>query len=315
MTVTNLPVIDIGTGWDQADNNIQRVAAKIYQAATEIGFFYVCDHSIDAAETNAATEAARRFFDFPLEQKQTISVNQLNRGFMAMGNSTMHGADTYDLKEVLFWGPDTPKDDPDLLAGHPLVGKNRWPSFMPDLRSAIYPYYQSVLACGIRILQAIAVGLGLEQSFFQSRYHNPLGRGQLVYYPPQADERYGVAPHTDFGCITLLLQDSNGGLEVRGRDGEWIDAPPLPDTLVVNIGDLLQRWSNNRLISTEHRVINRSGNKRHSIAIFCDPDSNAVIDARDMELSRDELALYEPITAGEYIMSRNQASFAHYAAT
>ena len=112
--------------------------------------------------------------------------------------------------------------------------------------------------------------------------------------------------------MTLLLQDDCGGLEIQNRAGEWVQATPLADSLVVNIGDLLARWSNDRLKSTRHRVINRVTDRRYSIPVFCDPDCNAVIDPRDMGLRDGEEPLYEPVTAGDYIMGRNKMSFAHY---
>jgi len=203
-----------------------------------------------------------------------------------------------------------------VLAGVPMMAPNKWPdTVMPSLRPAVLAYHQAVSALGRRLLSAIALGLGLDPGFFASRYTKPLGRGQLVYYPPsegddEAEGRFGAAPHTDFGALTLLLQDMNGGLQVRNRDGEWIAATPIPDTIVCNIGDLLQRWSNDRLQSTLHRVINRSGRRRHSIAFFFDPDSRAVIDPRDM--AADEAPRHAPVTAGEHILGRNARAFAQY---
>ena len=176
--------------------------------------------------------------------------------------------------------------------------------------------WMSGLALVIMSLGLMALALDLPGDFFAQRYRRPLGRAQLIRYPPQppgaAHERYGVAPHTDFGCITLLLQDDSGGLVVRHRDGNWIPVPPIAGTLVVNIGDLLARWSNDRFASTPHRVVNRAPRHRHSIAVFCDPASDAVVDPRDMPLPAGMSPRYEPVSAGAYIAGRNRGAFAHY---
>ncbi|CAN0603342.1 unnamed protein product, partial [Ectocarpus sp. 12 AP-2014] len=203
---------------------------------------------------------------------------------MATGMSRLQGSATHDLKEVFFWGTDVADDDPDLLAGRPLVAKNQWPDqAFPRLQSELRPYYDAVCGVGAKVLSAIAVALDAPPDFFESRYISPLARGQMVYYPPstatdEAEQRFGVAPHTDFGVLTLLLQDQSGGLQVRTKSGLWVEAPPIAGTLVCNIGDLLQRWSNDRFSSTVHRVINRTKDARHSIPVFYDPNTKTKID-------------------------------------
>jgi isopenicillin N synthase-like dioxygenase len=236
---------------------------------------------------------------------------------MALGQATMYGARRPDRKEVFFFGPEVPADDPRVRAGIPLLGPNRWPPAMPELRGAVWAYAEATLGVGRRILGAVAASLGLSPDFFDSRYRAPLGRGQLLLYPPVAadapDDEFGVSPHTDFGCLTLVLQDASGGLEVRGENGAWIPVPPREGTLVVNVGDLLARWSNDRLPSTVHRVRHRSAQRRHSVAIFCDPDPEAVIDPRDMRLPAALAPRYDPVTVAGYILERNRGVFSHYA--
>jgi isopenicillin N synthase-like dioxygenase len=140
-----------------------------------------------------------------------------------------------------------------------------------------------------------------------------------VFYPPHPErhegELFGVAPHTDYGCITLLWQDEVGGLEVMTRAGAWVSATPIPGTLVVNIGDLLQRWSNERYFSNQHRVTNRSGRERLSIATFYDPDFTSMVDPRDLGLPSGEVPRHMPVSAGDYIMGRINASQKHHAKT
>jgi isopenicillin N synthase-like dioxygenase len=165
-------------------------------------------------------------------------------------------------------------------------------------------------------MAAIAVSLDQSPEFFDACYETPLARGQMVFYPPstiedEKEERFGVAPHTDFGVLTLLLQDNSGGLQVRSKAGEWIEAPPIEGTLVCNIGDLLARWSNNRFASTVHRVVNRTSSARYSIPVFFDPNTDTIVDPTDFGVSKDD-SKYAPVKAGEHIASRNKQSFAQY---
>ena len=225
----------------------------------------------------------------------------------------MQGASKTDLKEVFFWGPELSEDDPDVLAGIPLCGPNRWPASPGGFQAHVLAYAAAIQRAGDHVLRAVAVSLGAAPGFFAPRYERAMLRGQLIHYPPLPDDaapdQFGVAPHSDFGCITLLLQET-AGLEVLARHGKWIKAPPLTGTLVVNIGDLLERWSNNRLPSTQHRVRNETTSGRYSVAMFYDPSPRAVVDPRDLgaESSDD----YPPVEAAEYILGRNKGAFAHY---
>ncbi len=313
----SLPVIDLGPLRGGTEAGLAAVAAEIRRAAEAVGFFYVANHGIDPQLARRAQTAALDFFARPDSEKRKVAVDRRNRGFMAMGDCRLPGAEATDLKEVFFWGPEAAPDDPEVLAGRPLIGPNNWPDFQPELRAAVWPYYCAVLDVGAGLLRAVALSLSLDPNFFAACYRKPLGRGQLVFYPPHPVGRevanFGAAPHCDFGCLTLLLQDDNGGLEVRTREDRWVAAPPIEGTLVVNIGDLLARWSNDRFRSTLHRVVNRSGNRRLSIPVFYDPDSSAVVDPRDLGLPPGQPPRYDAIAAGDYIMSRNKISFAHYA--
>ena len=308
-----IPVIDVGPAMNGSD--IASVATAIHKAATGTGFFYIKGHGIPQALMDQAFTVARDFFALPDADKATVAVNTDQRGWMATGMSRLQGSKTHDLKEVFFWGAETAPDDPDL--GKPLVAVNQWPDVVfPRLHTELQPYYDAVCAVGRKLLSALAVSLDQPADFFDAAYQKPLARGQLVYYPPstaadEAEERFGVAPHTDFGVLTLLLQDQSGGLQVRAKSGDWIAAPPIPGTIVCNIGDLLARWSNDRFASTLHRVINRSHGARYSIPVFFDPHTDTVVDPVDLGVSQDE-SHYPPVTAGGHIAGRNRKSFAQF---
>ncbi len=314
-SIAQIPVIDLSPLLSGTDP--KTVAQSIYDAATQVGFFYISNHEIPQTLIDQAFQVTRDFFALSEDVKKTVAVNQKQRGWLGQGMSRLSGSKTHDLKEVFFWGTETSPDDPDLLAGKALVAENLWPEEQfPRLRAEITPYYDALCDVARHVMAALALSLGQRADHFVTAYRKPLARGQLVYYPPstqadEAEERFGVAPHTDFGVLTFLLQDNSGGLQVRLRSGEWVEAPPIPGTLVCNIGDLLQRWSNDRFRSTLHRVINRTSSARYSIPVFFDPHTDCVVDPCDLGTASSDQK-YPAIKAGEYIVSRNKQSFSHY---
>lgn len=311
-----IPVIDIGDLRGGSPDAVAEVAAQIREASTDVGFFYIRNHGIDPAIREAALLASKRFFALPLEVKAGTAVNGQHRGFMAPGGAKMHETARADLKESFNWALDLAADDPDVLSGDkPLLGPNNWPdNDLPDLRPALYDYYLAACDCGRDLMRAFAVGLSADEAFFAPHFTRPIARGSALYYPPQppqmGPEQFGVGAHTDYGCLTLLWQDEVGGLQVQGRDGDWVTAHPIPDTLVVNVGDLLARWSNDRFVSTPHRVVNASGRERYSMAVFFDPNYDAVVDPTEL-LQPGDAPKYEPILAGEHVKARFDAAFAY----
>ena len=312
MAGERLPIIDFAPVADGDPDGLARVADAIHQACTTMGFFYIVNHGVPQGVITEAEAVMRRFFDLPAEEKRRVAVNKTHRGWHEIGGALMYQAKRPDYKEFFGIGLELPADDPDVLAGEALRGPNNWPEFMPEVRQSFYRYYEEIAVCGDRLLQAVAASLGISTDFFTNKYRKRMQRTQAVFYPPQppalGDDLFGVAPHTDYGCITLLWQDDNGGLEVRSLDGQWIQAPPIKGSFVINVGGLLERWSNDRFASTPHRVINRSGRKRLSIATFYDPDYKAVVDPRDLGLDAGA-PRYEPVAAGDYILGRINDSF------
>ena len=299
--VDEIPVIDVSAlaGSDAAA--ILETGRQMRAASEGVGFFYVAQHGIPQATVDRAFAASKAFFSLPFERKADVKVNGLHRGFIGMGGAKMVGEKKPDLKESFVWGLELPPEDPDVAAGKSLMGPNQWPDFAPELQGALYDYYLHTLDCGRRLLKGLAASLGRPHDFFEIAFAKPLARGGSIYYPPQpADmgaEQFGVAPHTDYGGLTLLAQDGVGGLQVRSKSGEWLTAHPIPGTLVINVGDLMGRWTNDRFNSNSHRVVNASGRERQSIAIFFDPHFDTVIDPRDL-LDDPSEAKYPAITCG-----------------
>ncbi len=313
--MTELPIIDMEGVRDGNAASIARAAREINAAFTTVGFLYIANHGLAEPVIAEAVREAQGFFRQPTEKKREVAINKRHRGFNALGDALMYEATKPDYKEFYTMGLELPEDDADVLAGEPLRGPNNWPADRPGLRTAMTAYYDGIGRCGADLLTCVATSLGLAPNYFADKYRKRLQRTQIIYYPPHpetaTEDQFGLAPHTDFGCITLLWQDDNGGLEVLERQSRtWIAARPIPGTLVVNVGDLLARWTNDRYASTPHRVINRSGRERFSIATFYDPDFKAVVDPRQLGISGAECR-YEPTTSGAHILSRIERSFGY----
>ena len=289
-----IPVIAMGAAMAGDPRGTLEAAAAIRAACETSGFFYISGHGVPAALIQRTVREAQDFFHLPAEAKRQVAINARHRGWNALGDALMYEAKRPDHKEFYSIGLELPEDDPDVLAGERLRGPNNWPADRPGFRAALSDYYDAMRRCGSQLLRCVAVSLGMPDDFFAPSYRKPLQRTQIIYYPPQPptaeDGQFGVAPHTDFGCITLLWQDENGGLEVLERSSRtWVPAPPIPGTLVINVGDLLARWTNDRYASTPHRVVNRSGRERFSIATFHDPDFRAVVDPRALGVASIQL--------------------------
>jgi len=309
----SIPVIDMGPLAFGDRAAAAAVGQALVDAAGSVGFFYVRNHGVPQRLIDRAYALSRRFFALPQGAKQRVRINAIHRGFLAIGGARMYDTARVDLKESFIWGPELGRDDPDVAAGKPLMGPNQWPIELPELAPALTDYSGAAMECARGLLRGFAVSLGLDADFFRERFAKPLARCSLIYYPPQppdsGSDQFGVAPHTDYGGLTLLNQDDTGGLQVRARSGEWVTAVPIPGTFVVNVGDLMARWTNDRFVSTPHRVVNSSGRARYSMALFFDPAFDTVIDPRD--LRPDGPALYPPVTCGEYIVSRFNKAFTY----
>lgn len=314
IAIEQIPVIDVGVLAGDDASEILRVGSQMREASETIGFFYVANHGVPEELLRRAFSTSKAFFHLPQAQKEQVKVNSLHRGFIGYGGAKMVGGKKSDLKESFVWGLELAPDDPDVALGKSLMGPNQWPAFMPSLERDLYAYYLATLDCGRRLLRGIAASLGKPADHFEVAFAKPLARGSAIYYPPQEPQhdadQFGVAPHTDYGGLTLLAQDQVGGLEVRARSGAWVKATPIPGTLVINVGDLLGRWTNDRFHSNAHRVINASGRERQSMATFFDPHYDTVIDPADLLEDRG-MARHPPITCGAYIVERFGKVFAY----
>lgn len=266
--VTELPVIDISPLLS-GSREMGAVAERIGAACRDNGFFYVSGHGVPPELVARLDAGARRFFELPVEVKNEISMERGGRawrGFFPVGGELTSGRP--DQKEGVYFGAEEPKGD------LPLRGPNLFPEQVPELRAAVLEYLDTMTGVAQAVMSGIALSLDLREDYFRAGYTaDPTILFRIFHYPPaEPDEtdNWGVGEHTDYGLLTLLLQDDNSGLQVHTTRG-WIDAPPLPGTFVCNIGDMLDKLTGGLYRSTPHRVRNLSGNERLSYPFFFDP--------------------------------------------
>jgi len=287
---------------------VDGLARELRRACETIGFFYVANHGVPQTVIDDVFAVTRQYFALSLEQRMKDKIDErFRRGFMPTGVN-QHPGYAPDLKESYDYCLDLPLDDPDVAAGRPLHGPNRWPKDLPWLRPAAEAYFEATMALGKQLLRVIALSLGQRQDFFLQWCSKPMAQTRLFHYPPQPvegdDRQLGVAPHTDYGMLTILSQDPIGGLELFKRDGEWVGAPYIHGTFVINLGDLMKVWTNDIYVSNPHRVINRSGKERYSIPTFFNLDYNAPVACLDTCQTPERPAKYPPIKSGDYLVSR-----------
>lgn len=297
-----LPVIDVSGLEGGSRLARQQVAAALRTACLDKGFFYIVGHDVPPPLMAQAFVEAKRLFDLPEADKLALNkaASPANRGYEPLRGQTLQAGGAADLKEGFYLGPELAADDPRVLAGKFNHGPNQWPAALPAFRETMEAYGAALLRLADRLAGALAVSLGLEESAFDGLRREPLTVLRLLHYPPQpprGEAGMGAGAHTDFGALTLLLQDDNGGLQVFDpANGGWIHAAPVPGAFVVNLGDLVARWTNDRYRSTRHRVVNASGRERYSIPFFYSGNPDFEVACLGTCLRPGEVAHYPPTT-------------------
>jgi isopenicillin N synthase-like dioxygenase len=306
-----LPIIDLSDLSSSGDAPLQRIATEIGAACRDPGFFYVTNHGVPRALMEQTFSQSKAFFALPSHDKERLAIERIggNRGYSGLMHEALDPARGFDAKEAFNVGFDIAPNDPEFLAGKPFRALNAWPT-LPAFRETLLAYYDSCMRLGARIHSAIACDLGLPTDYFADKFDRPMATLRLLRYPaaPGAEDHVGAGAHTDYGNLTLLATDDVGGLEVRARTGEWIEAPPLRGAFVVNIGDCLMRWTNDVYVSTPHRVVNRSGRERYSIAFFYDPNPDAEVAVIPSCVVEGKVGRYPPVLAADYLKARLDAS-------
>jgi isopenicillin N synthase-like dioxygenase len=315
-----IPVIDFGPAFRGDAGGLATVAEQVGHASEQVGFFYAADHGVPQEVIDAAFAASREFHALPLEEKMQLKLNENNIGYLAVNqsmqrHSTVHQATRPNFNESFFISHDRAADHPDVLAGTPLRGRNQWPEGHEGMRAAMVRYFKALVGLGERTLPVLARALDLPAGhfapFFAGEAHINL---RLLHYPPQDtddDEQFGQGPHTDNSFITFLAREDVPGLAVRLPSGEWLAPPVIPGTFLVNLGNIMKRWSNDRFLSTPHGVLNDSGGDRYSIAFFYSPNPESVIDCLPSCVSADNPPRYPRAVYRDLILEFYDANYFH----
>ncbi|WP_375462910.1 isopenicillin N synthase family dioxygenase [uncultured Methylobacterium sp.] len=304
--MSQLPLIDFSLAKSPDPAERKQVASALRAACIHNGFFYATHTGIPREATDDILAAAETFFARAEHEKRAVSsdLSLAGRGYERLRGQRLEAGAQADLKEGFMVGLDLPADDWRVQARWSHHGPNVWPAHLPGWRERVEGYYARMLDLAGTIMRTIALSLEVEETYFDACFVDSIASLRLLHYPPQpaeagADAR-GAGAHTDWGAITILLQDEVGGLQVKEGDG-WIEAPPLPGAFVVNLGDLMPRWTNGLYRSTVHRVINRSGRERYSVPFFFDGRGDYVSQTVPTCLRAGESPRYAPLSVSEHL--------------
>lgn len=325
----NVPVIDVGP-FLRNEPGGRAVPTAIARACEDIGFFTIVGHGVEPALAERIVGTARQFFARPLAEKLAVRPERPGapRGFRAVGDEglayTRTGSAAFDLKEVFQVGP--PYDDspyyhaPDAL---PHFMPNVWPDRPADFRPAVETYYGAMERLASKLMEACALALGLPADWFASRIDRHISALRILHYPAQAEApapgQLRAGAHSDYGTLTILLSENvSAGLQVLNKKGDWVDVHAPPGSYVINVGDLLMRWTNDRWVSTLHRVVNpprerAAADRRISLVFFHHPNYDAEVRCIESCLRPGEAPRYPPVLAGpyrvqKYAQARGQAA-------
>lgn len=312
----SIPVIDFAFFTQGSTSDRQNIAQEIYHACREVGFLYLKNYGISKPLVEAIFQQSQKFFALPSESKRDLAWSSefSNRGYIGIKRERLNPTRPGDAKECFNIGKEEVVSAD--LTNLALI-QNQWPPGDEEFRRTVLEFFDACTATANQVFRAFTLSLNLPASFIVDRHHRQEHTLRLLHYPPMLQSlepnQIRAGEHSDYGSLTLLFQDDVGGLEVQTASGEWIFAPCIPDTVLVNTGDLMQRWSNDVFRSTKHRVgvpsADRATRSRYSIAFFCQPDHDTEIACIESCQGSDAPPLYPPVLAGDYLISLLQATY------
>ena len=318
-----IPLIDVAPYLAGKPGALETAAAELRFALENIGFYYLVGHGVPQALIDRIFSETKRFHSQPLEKKMALKLNRSNNGYMPLkGHAQRHTGLNKNPKpnenESFFAKRERDPNDPHVIAKRDLRDPNQWPDDMPGFKETVLEYQTVMRALAHKLLPVYALALDLPADYFAPSFHQG---GEItvrmIHYPPATPEQveegvFGTAAHTDRNMFTILAPGDTPGLQIMLPDGEWMKAPLLPGAYIVNSGDTLRRWSNERFLSTPHRVLNNiAGRDRYSVPFFVGPEYDTVIEALPTCVGPDNPAKYEPVTMEDFsieFLNRNYAN-------
>ncbi|MDJ0637595.1 MAG: 2-oxoglutarate and iron-dependent oxygenase domain-containing protein [Paracoccaceae bacterium] len=311
-----LPVIDLSGLFSCEADDKARVAAALGDAARTSGFFYITGHGVPETLIEEMFAASKAFHSKPrsFKMKYWSGFTTNHRGYVPFEENGSDFPKSINFNEAWDMSYEAPEDHPDYLAGWRMTGPNIWPD-IPGWKDTVSTYYDTIFDLGLRLLDALALELGVEPEELTRHITYPTSQLRLLRYVPNdmpgTKDLVGIAAHSDFECFTILLQ-GGPGLQVMNAEDVWIEAPPIPGCFIVNIGDIFETWSGGQFKSTQHRVIN-SGNERYSFPLFFGLDYHAVVEPLEKFRTSETLEKYPPMKAGEHLMRMSINAFRYMA--
>jgi isopenicillin N synthase-like dioxygenase len=315
-----IPVIDFGPAFRGEPGALEAAAVEVRHACEHVGFFYMAGHGVPQSVIDDAFASAREFHAIPTEDKMRLKINENNIGYLPFNQSmqrasTVHKATRPNYNESFFISHDRGADHPDVIAGLPLRGRNQWPEGHEGMRAAMHRYFKTLEGAAERMLPVLARSLDMPAGYFAPYFADEAHINlRFLHYPPQEiddDEQFGQAPHTDNSFITILAREKVPGLAVRLPSGEWLAPPVIPGTFLVNLGNMMKRWSNDRFLSTPHGVLNDTGLDRYSIAFFYSPNPASRIECLPSCTGPGDPPHYPPAVYGDLILEFFNANYFH----
>jgi len=323
MSLMSVPVIDLAPYLKGAPDGKRKVAEEVGRACRDIGFLTIIGHGVSDDLVENFYRSAREFFDLPVSEKIKIKQPRPDqvRGYSGVGEEglsySLDEPSPPDLKESLTFGPaDVPPDDPYYRA--PAAGQffapTLWPSKPPELKALGIAYFRAMEKLSAQLMRIFALALDLPEYFFDDKIDKHISNLRILHYPNQPDEpekgQLRAGAHSDYGSLTIVRQEeAPGGLQVLNLQGEWVDVKPIPHSFVVNIGDLMMQWTNDKWRSTMHRVVNpprdkANSSRRLSLVFFHQPNYDALVNCLDSCCDAANPAKYPPITSGEHFIGK-----------
>ncbi len=280
---------------------------ELQRGIQDVGFLIVHNTDIDAASVRQVIAAYRQFFQLPEQVKQAVNMahTQANRGWGAEGSEQVDPNANPDYKQVFDCGFELAVDDPLWAQELSVYADNQWPQGMADFRTTIQGYYDAALRVAMDLLRAIAGVIGRDATYFDDKFSRPMALLRGNFYPQRpewaGEKDFGIATHTDYGCLTLLASDGVPGLEVRRRGGGWIPVTAEPGEFIINFGEMLQIWTQRAVIATPHRV-RGTHQERISVPLFFNPNHDTNVAPSGAT---------QPVLAGEYLARRFDETYLH----
>ncbi|WP_419420167.1 isopenicillin N synthase family dioxygenase [Legionella sp. D16C41] len=303
-----IPTIDLDPLFSNKLHGLEKVASQIYAAYSTYGFGQIINHRVPQQIIKDIYTASKNFQQLPFEEKIKIRFKKNLRGFLPVNSSTLKITELGEAKksnqsESFVLLNDIPKDSPEFSSV--LGGEQLWPTQLPEFKKQVLNYYSELKKLSKLLIRAFSVALDYSPHYLDQYFREPNALLRLLSYPPKPShapsDLYGSAPHTDYGCITLLHQDNSGGLQILTDDNKWLDVLPREDSFVLNTGHMMTIWSNGKLKATKHRVINKSNHQRFSIPFFYNCSLDVTVSPLSKCVSSENPAHVESVHYGDFI--------------